>query len=112
MANDDMHVVMYKILAYLYSCMKSGDKPIFEHYSHDGDVLSIPYPYWASIIQQLQENGYVSGFVIKKTWGGDTLVVPSDPSVTMDGVEFLQDNSKMKKALKFLKDTKSALPFI
>lgn len=28
MAHDDLHVVMYKILAYLYSCMKSGEKPV------------------------------------------------------------------------------------
>lgn len=45
MAQDDMHVVMYKILAYLYSCMKEGMKPQLRHYAHDGDVLSIPYGY-------------------------------------------------------------------
>lgn len=47
-----------------------------KHYSHDGDVLSIPYSYWAGIIRELQENGL------------------------------------MQKALRFLKDAKSALPFI
>ena len=27
MASDDMHVVMYKILKYLYECLKKGVEP-------------------------------------------------------------------------------------
>ena len=30
----------------------------------------------------------------------------------MAGVEFLSENSMMRKALKFLQDAKSALPFV
>ena len=112
MAQDDMHVVMYKILAYLYSCMKAGDKPIERHYSHDGDVLCIPYAYWAAIMAELVENGYVKGVVVARTWGGDVVAKPTEPAITMKGVEFLQENSMMRKALGFLKETKSALPFI
>ena len=36
MAQDDMFVVMYKILAYLYSCMKSGEEPRMSMLAHDG----------------------------------------------------------------------------
>lgn len=32
--------------------------------------------------------------------------------MTLEGVEFLQDNSMMRRALKFLRETKSALPFV
>ncbi len=112
MAQDDMHVVMYKILAYLYWCARNGAEPEEKHYSHDGDVLSIPYSYWAGIVRELQENGYVRGFVIVEAWGGDLIVRASKPSITVRGVEFLQENSLMQKALRFLKDAKSALPFI
>lgn len=112
MAQDDMHVVMYKILAYLYACMKKGIEPDRRHYAHDGDVLSIPYPYWATIIDELQSHGYVSGFVIQREWGGGYLIDDADPRITMEGVEFLQENGTMKKALKFLKEAKNSLPFI
>lgn len=112
MAQDDMHVVIYKMLAYLYSCLKKGEKPVERHYTHDGDVLNIPYKYWASIIKEMQDKGYVRGFVIADTWGGGIIICSDDPCITMDGVEFLQDNSKMKMALRFLRETKSTLPFL
>lgn len=112
MAQDDMHVVVYKILAYLYDCMKRGERPNERHYSHDGDVLAIPYAYWAAIMAELAEGGYVRGVTVVRAWGGDLIVKLSDPAITMKGVEFLQQNGTMQKALRFLQDTKSALPFI
>ena len=112
MAQDDLHVVMYKILAYLYSCLKSGEEPKREHYWNDGDVLDIPYAYWAQIMRDMDERGYIRGFVFIDEWGGGTIVKAANPGITMEGVEFLQENSLMQKALRFLKETKSALPFI
>lgn len=112
MAQNDMYVVMYKILAYLYDCMKRGVRPSQRHYAHDGDVLSIPYSYWAAIMHELANHGYVSGVTVFEDMGGDLIVSDIDPMITMEGVEFLQENSTMKKALRFLQDTKSALPFI
>lgn len=112
MAQDDMHVVMYKILAYLYSCMKQGVKPERKHYTYDGDVLHIPEQYWAHIIQELVNHGYVSGFTVFNTWGGDLIIDENEPKITLEGVEFLHENSSMQKVLRFLQETKSSLPFI
>lgn len=112
MAQDDMHVVMYKILAYLYDCMKKGVRPNRRNYAHDGDVLCIPYAYWANIMLELVNHGYVRGVTVLEDMGGDLIVNDIDPAITMEGVEFLQENSMMKRALKFLQDTKSALPFV
>lgn len=112
MAQDDMYVVMYKILAYLYDCMKRGAKPAQSHYTHDGDLYRIPYPYWAQIMHELVEHGYVDGIVVFEDMSGDLIVDVVDPRITMEGVQFLQENSMMQKALRFLKETKSALPFI
>lgn len=112
MAQDDMHVVMCKILSYLYWCLRNGVEPEQRHYAHDGDVLSIPYAYWAAIIRELVANGHVRGFAIVETWGGDSIVNATSPAITMAGVEFLSENSMMRKALKFLQDAKSAPPFV
>lgn len=112
MAQDDMFVVMYKILAYLYDCLKRGVEPSRAMLAHDGDMLAIDYGYWTRVIYELDRHGYVDGFVVKKVYPPAIAVRMVDPAITMEGVEFLQENSKMQKALKFLKDAKSALPFI
>ena len=112
MAHDDMHVVVFKILSYLYSCMRKGERPCERHLRHDGDVLAIPYRYWATVIKDMLSRGYVEGFVVTESWGGDPMVAIGEPRITMEGVEFLQSNSMMARALGFLRETKSALPFI
>lgn len=107
-----MHVVMYKLLAYIYDCMKKGEEPRARAIAHDGDMLSIPYPYWASIVKSMVDRGYVDGFVVTEAMGGDLIVNAYSPRVTLEGVEFLQENSMMAKALAFLKETKASLPFL
>lgn len=103
MAQDDMFVVMYKILAYLYACMKSGEAPRRSMLAHDGDLLNIEYRYWAHVLKELSDHGYVDGVSVRGTGGGEPLVRLYRPTVTMEGVEFLQENSAMRRALEFLK---------
>lgn len=112
MAKDDMHVIMYKILAYLYQCMKDGEKPKKSMYAHDGEMFDIPYAYWVQIMDQLAQRGYIGGFETRTTWHGDRLATLCNPEITMEGVEFLKENSMMNKALEFLKATKEMLPFV
>ena len=112
MASDDMHVIIYKILAYLYDCMKRGIEPQKSMISHDGDLLGgIPYRYWCNVMVQLHDGGYVKGISVKYFENEPTVII-NNPSVTLDGVQFMQENSMMNKALAFLKETKSAIPFI
>ena len=107
MASDDMHVVMYKILSYLYSCMKAGTEANPANISFE--ALGINKPYWTFIMLQLIEHGYVKGFMIRNADNG-TSVIPVNPSVTMEGVEFLSENSMMARARQFLKDVKDTIP--
>ncbi len=114
MAKDDMHVVIFKILAYIYDCMKSGkpvDKSVIEC-----EPLEIPESYWTQIMRELVEHGYVSGITVKSTTAKD-IVLLSDPKVTLDGVEFLMENSMMSKAARLVADagdffSKVVFPFI
>lgn len=109
MASDDMHVVIYRILAYIYACMKRGDEPDRGEISHE--ALGIPRGYWSQIMCELYEHGYVSGLTVTKTTSGPSISF-SRPRVTLDGVQFLMENSMMAKAVRFLQDTKSSVPFI
>lgn len=110
MAHDDMHVVMYKILSYLYKCLKAGDKPDMRMVSPE--ALGINAAYWASIIEELVDRGYVKGYRVADIPSRNRVITPEHPTVTMSGVEFLMENSMMRKAYQFLRDTKDAVPFL
>ena len=42
MANKDMHVIIYKVLAYLYDCLKEGVTPEFSDIQYSSSLLNIP----------------------------------------------------------------------
>ena len=46
MAKDDMEVIMYKILKYLYECMKKDIDPQMEDFSWNSKLFRIPQNYW------------------------------------------------------------------
>lgn len=110
MAQNDMFVVMYKLLCYLYDCMKRDEPPSPSCYS--ASALGIPEGYWARIIEEMVDHGFVTGFVVSKDMSGNRVVSVSSPAVTMEGVAFAQENSMMGKARQFLLDAKAMLPFI
>lgn len=109
MAADDMHVVMYKILAYLYECMKSGEKPVRANI--ECTAFGINKLYWSSIFAELAERGYVKGVRIIHGDYWDEVYI-SEPRITMAGVEFMMENSMMKRALAFIREIKDTVPGI
>ena len=109
MAQNDMYVVMYKIIAYLYDCMKSGVSPDIEKIS--ADALGIPEEYRVDVIEELVDHGYVKGFGIRYA-DNMPVVIIDRPRVTMEGVAFAQENSMMGRAKAFLQDAKASMPFI
>lgn len=109
MANSDMYVVMYKIIAYLYDCMKRGVEPDESRWNHV--AMGIPESYWCQIVDELVSHRLVSGIVVTPL-GSELAVMPTDPRVTMEGVAFAQENSMMAKAKQFLMDAKASIPFI
>ncbi len=105
-----MHVIMYRILAYLYWCMKQGVRPDPAQY-RPGPGMDIPQSYWDQIVVELVRGGYVDGFTVTPTHSG-VLISDDGPVVTLAGVQFLQENSMMRKAYRALRGAKEAIPFI
>ena len=101
MAKDDYFVLAYRILSYLYACFKAGERPDMDCIS--ADVLHIPVGYWFNIMRSLTEEGYIVGLVFPASIGS---------AVSVKGIEFLQENSMMKKAAAFLKTIKETVPCI
>lgn len=109
MAQNDMFVVMYKILAYIYECTKKGERPRDCEWS--AESLGIPELYWQHVIDELVGHGYLSGVNVTHT-GAGIVINAFDPHVTMEGVQFAQENSMMSKAKYFLQEVKASVPFI
>lgn len=110
MAHNDMYVVMYRIVAYLYDRMKKGERPVDSEWS--ASALGIPDRYWSRIVSELASHGYVGGVAVTEVGSGDIVVCLVDPYVTMEGVAFAKENSMMAKAKRFLQDAKSSVPFV
>lgn len=97
MAKDDYHVIAYRILAYLYACLKEGAQPNLADFGFE--KYGIKESYWNFIILELAEKGYIKGIEPMRVIGcreaSPKLV---DIGITGDGVEYLIDNSMMSKA--------------
>lgn len=103
MAKDDYFVIVYKILKYLYECMKAGKRPMAEDIQPSCQMFSIPEPYWSSIMSELIDCRYVKGIYKVDIMGSGTgYKFSPEAAITMAGVEFLQENSRMQKAKDFV----------
>ena len=113
MARDDYYVVVYQILAYLYTQLKSGDPVDQKLLRHDSNYLNINESYWLYIMEHLLEDGYIENITITKPWGQQIMVNNlGECQITPKGIAYLCDNSFLEKAKQFLKDVKAIVPFV
>ena len=101
MAQNDMEVIMYKILRYLYECMKQDIAPDLQKYGWHSELLDIPRKYWCKIIRILVDKRLAVGFSILVMKEGIQIQTKPPIEITYEGREFLRENSGMKKAQVF-----------
>ena len=110
MAKDDYFVIAYRIMAYLYACLKAGEQPDFNIIR--ADALDISKNYWEYIIRHLYEDGYIEGVSLIRMTGRNTpgIKLNMDFMITPLGIDFLQNNSALSRARDFLKTLKETIP--
>ncbi len=108
MAKNDYFVIAYRILAYLYACMKNGEKVNVNIISYE--ELNINYRYWLDVIIMLYDEEYIKGITINKVLGNEYNARIDNIKITQKGIQFLQENSSMAKAKEFLKTLKEIIP--
>lgn len=111
MARDDFFAVAFKVLTYLYGCLKGKivfQKEIFlktvgNDYLQDG-VLN-------RYLMMLADSGYITGISYVQAWGGESILTSdySDMRITLEGIHYLQDNSTMQKMKDLLLQNVEAL---
>lgn len=108
---NDIEVLMYKILMYLYECMKSGEEAKIEKFSFDSKMMNVPKVYWIEVIAILCEKRLITGFKVNRNVLKDSkFYVQADPpyKITFEGVDFLHNNKSMKKVKEFLREMYNA----
>ncbi len=101
MAQNDMYVIFYKVLAYLYKALKDGKNPSWADLQFNSTIIDIPYAYWMHIMQELIDEGYIKGVNAVQTKSG-FIFCDNGIYITAKGVEFLETNGLMGKAKDFL----------
>lgn len=102
MAQNDYHVIAYKILAYFYACLKAGKTPVREDYGPHCEMFSIPESYWLNVMRELIEQGYLRDVFVLTSVNGYGIKAGPTAAITMKGVEFLNENAGINKAREFL----------
>lgn len=102
MAYNDLFVVIYKILSYFYECMKAGVSPRLEDFCCTSKMLRVPEQYWNQVVVEMQDEGFLKGFIATHKKNGLTIIMNEDAHITIKGVEFLKNNSNMAEVESFL----------
>lgn len=99
MARDDYDVIKYRILVYLYACLKrkiSFDKTVFLYHVCSGSKSK---EYFIDIFRMIQSEGYMEGLAFTHIWGNDYILANDIESakITPAGIRYLKENDLMKQ---------------
>jgi hypothetical protein len=99
--------IIYKILKQLEKAM---DYDEFDMDFVSAEHLKISENRWVRIWEILVKEGYVDGVSVKYGAKGDIVLSVSNPRITLKGIEYLHENSFMKKASNIAKGVIDVIP--
>lgn len=93
----DNFKIIYRILKYLDR--NKGDEEC-DYREISPDVLNIAETQWEQLLISMQEDGYIKGLAYSRKLDEKFphLARPITPRITLKGMEYLADNTLMKKA--------------
>lgn len=103
----DNFKIIYKILKMLEVSM---DYDEFDMRTISADELKVSENRLNSIMQMLLNDGYIEGGNIINMMGGISGIKWIRPQITLRGLEYLQENSMMKKAANLAKGAADLIP--
>lgn len=109
MAKDDYFTIVYKILDYLYTCLKEGSDPDPETIGCETKWYSINPRYWKYIMKHLIDGGYIEGAEYRNFVTGLEIINLKKACITPDGIEYLLDNHMIKKVVEILKTAREIM---
>ena len=109
MARDDYYVLVGRILVFLYKRLKGKDKTNpTEYIAPLTDDFPVERDYLEYVIEQMLKQNLIENVNITRAWGGDIVLIDiSKIRITPDGIDFLQENSKIRKVLNLIPQAKA-----
>lgn len=105
MANDDYYTLVAKILVHLYKKYKQKDIEKDYIYPLTKD-FPVKEEQLMETISMMIEQGLIKG-TCTKAWGGIVMIDYNSLKITSAGIDYLQDNSKIRKICETLIEAKS-----
>ena len=104
----DNFKAVYKILTALERAM---DYPEFDAVQQIGpDALGVTPERWGRYIEMMVDVGYIKGASISRDILGETHVNVKDARITLKGLEYLQENSIMRRLYQAAQGVKEISP--
>jgi len=112
MAKNDYHVLAYRLLAYLYACLKDDVQPDLDYLRFNTNHFPIGEVYWHYLLENLLLEGFITGVVLVPIPGRLDKGIKIQPNIriTPAGIEYMKENSSMEKAKVFLTGLKEVVP--
>lgn len=101
--------IIYRILKTLETSMDAEE---FDRRSIAADTLHVSEQRLLSLLRMLVEAGLIEGIYIDVDAAGNFMVSESRPRLTLTGLEYLNENSLMQRAMKMAKGIKDSIPGI
>jgi len=95
MSKDDYFAIVYKILKYLYYCLKKGYNVNDELLTPE--ALNISNDYHFYIFDNIQAYGYIKGIYAPKTFDKNKVINFISIEITPKGIEYLCENNTLNK---------------
>ena len=99
--------IIYKILKALHGAMDCDE---FDEDLISAERLHISENKRIALIEMLCENELVCGISIQRGADGGVIVNETAPRITLKGLQYLEENSMMKKAAAAAKGIKDMIP--
>lgn len=107
MAKDDYNVIVCKVLIYFYRKLKGkiSDEDLQYYLNPLTPQFPIQQDYLYAVLLDLLEERYIADANVIRGWGKEVVLITTDNArITLKGVDYLRENSTMKKIAENLKE--------
>ena len=110
MSSDDYFRITYSILMYLYSQLRAGNTyASIRQVTERADIPCIPENYLLAIMNEMIRKNLIRVSYSRQRDVNENSSVIEHTEIAMDGVEYLKENSNMKRIAEFIGDVKAIL---
>ena len=106
MAKDDYHVIVFRMLKYLYHQLKDGLPPEPEMLMPDSKIFEINEYYWKYVLRSMLEEHLIRGLTMNDDGSGpeQSSEMLKDIQITPKGIEYLNDNRMGQRVDQLIRD--------